>query len=168
MKSGTEAKIATLARRVADLPEGVPADAFYEEMKRLNAAKNRLDEELSELRQQSTAESIVTPAQYERLLSKLKAAIQEEGEIEPDRKRRVIQALVQEVRVTQSGFKLKFFAGVEQVKAGEALASPAVSLQKKNSVSGSFFQLNGGPCRTRPLALGLLPSLRGRGLRSVT
>jgi hypothetical protein len=35
-------------------------------------------------------------------------------------KRRIIHALIHEARVHQRGFKLKFFAGLEQVKAGEA------------------------------------------------
>lgn len=148
-KSATESKIATLARRVANLPEGVPAEPLYEELKRLSTAKARLDQELSELRQQASVRALVTPAQYERLLAKLKAAIEEDGELSPDTKRRVIQSLLQEVRVTPTGFKLSYFAGVEQVKAGEALASPAESLRNKKSVPSSFVQLNGGPTRNR-------------------
>jgi len=148
-KSATESKIATLARRVANLPEGVPADALYEEMKRLNTAKNRLDQELSQLRQETTANAVVSPAQYERLLAKLKSAVDANQDLTPDTRRRVIQALIQEVRVTPRGFKLKYFAGVEQTKTGEVLASPAVSLQKLNSVPSSFINLNGGPTRTR-------------------
>ncbi len=89
------------------------------------------------------------PTQYEKLLGQLKAAIEEHGEVPPDAKRRIIQALVQEVRVTRSGFRLKFFVGVDQIKAGEALASPAESLRKKNYVPSSLFQLNGGPGRNR-------------------
>jgi hypothetical protein len=50
--------------------------------------------------------------------------------------------------VTRSGIELHYFAGVEQIKMGEALASPSFSLNKKISASGSFKYLNGAPCRT--------------------
>ena len=126
-KAATESKLTTLVRRVANLPEGVPADAFYEEMKRLNTAKIRLDQELLELKQEAIAQAVVSPVQYERLLTKLRSAIEADQELTPDTRRRVIHALVQEVRVTPIGFKLKFFVGVEQMNAGEALASPGSS-----------------------------------------
>lgn len=121
-----------------------------------------LDEDLNRLKEKGAASQIVTEAQYERFLSKLKSATGDQ-ELPPDSKRRIIQALIQEVRITANGFQLRYFAGMEQIKKGEALAlcakkdiksfsplaPPLESLPKKISVSSSFFHLNGGPTKNR-------------------
>lgn len=101
------------------------------------------------MKEQRQTQEVVTPTQYEKLLGILKTAIQDDALVTPDLKRRVIQALIQEIRVTRSGLKLRFFAGVEQIKAGKAKASPAPIGEKKNFVSSSLFYLNGGPTKNR-------------------
>lgn len=39
-------KLRGIAHRVAELSEGVPADVFYSEMKKLNEAKTRIEAEI--------------------------------------------------------------------------------------------------------------------------
>ena len=68
--------------------------------------------------------------------------------ISPEVKRRIAQALIHKVVVTQDGFEMHYFAGADQIKQEEAFASPSFLLNKK--ISGlSFKQLNGGPYRAR-------------------
>lgn len=64
-------------------------------------------------------------------------------EVSPESKRRIIQALVAKVVVTRAGFELHYFVGVDQIKTGEASASPVISLSKKNYGLGSDQGLNG-------------------------
>ena len=59
-------------------------------------------------------------------------------------KRRIIHALIHKVVITKSGFELHYYAGVDQIREGEAVASPSFSLNKKNSGRSSFKHLNGG------------------------
>ena len=47
-------------------------------------------------------------------------------------------ALIHKVVITKEGFELHYFTGVEQIKQGEALASPSLSLIKNFSVQSSF------------------------------
>jgi hypothetical protein len=46
----TERKLANLAKRIADLPVGIPANGLYDEMKRLAENQTRLKAEIQESR----------------------------------------------------------------------------------------------------------------------
>ena len=138
-------KLANLARRVADLPEGVPADAFYAEMKRLNESRARLAGQIREIRQRGADQEVVTEVQYLRLLERLRTQLEA---VSPEVKRRIAQTLIHRVVVTEDGFELHYFVGMEQIEKGEAFASPSFSLNKKFFGQSSFKGLNGGPCRT--------------------
>jgi hypothetical protein len=54
-----------------------------------------------------------------------------ESLLTPEIKRRIIHLLIQKVIVTNTGFELHYFAGMDQKKSGEALDSPVFSLNKK-------------------------------------
>lgn len=134
----TTEKLSNLARRIADLPSGVPADALYDEMKRLGEKKGWLEGELSLAREREEAQSVVTEAQYTRLLERLKSQL-----IDPshETKRRIIHALIHRVVVTATGFDLHFYVGADKIKTGEALTSPVPPLKllgKNFSVQSSF------------------------------
>jgi CheY-like chemotaxis protein len=62
---------------------------------------------------------------------------------------RLLEKRGHKVVVTNSGFELHYFAGVDQIKQGEALVSPSFSLNKKISGPSSFKQLNGGLTKNR-------------------
>lgn len=140
-----EGKLANLAKRIADLPEGVPAHALYDEMKRLAENQARLKEEIHESRRRGDDQRLASAADFDRLLGKLRNQL---TELLPETKRRIIQTLIHKVVVTKDGFELHFYSGVDQIKKGEVIASPSFLLGKKISGLSSFKDLNGGPCRT--------------------
>ena len=145
------AKLANLAKRVAELPTEVPAAPFYDEMKFLGMRQEQLWKEIQDGHESGLGQeerSIATEAQYTRQLVNLRGQL---TDVSPESKRRIIQALVHQVRVTKDGFELHYYAGVDQIKKGEAPASPLISLGKKISVPSSFKHLNGGPGETRTL-----------------
>ena len=116
-------------------------------------------------------ERIATEARLDRLFAKMSGLLPTSKGVDAETKRKVIQALVHQVVITKSGFKIHFYVGVDQVKKGErrleTACSPLKSYEKtraeKISVPGSFKSLNGGPGGTRPLALLASASkLRGR------
>ena len=144
--AGVGDKLASLARRITDLPAGVPAEAFYDEMKRLAENQAKLKDQIEAAKKRGEAQRIASNAEYDRLLGKLRERL---DDVSPESKRRIIQTLVKKVVVTRTGFELHYFAGVEQLKQGEVLASPSFSLDKKISVQSSFKQLNGGLPETR-------------------
>ena len=157
--SAIRSKIANLAHRITELPQGVPADAFYSEMKNLSEQNTRLHSEMSAIKQTNHAREIVTETQLERLFTRLKSALPDSTEIPPDTKRRIVHALVHKVVVTKAGFEMHLFAGSDQIKTGEVLASPVKSLSKKNSYLGSFKNLNGGLGRNRTADTSLFRAL---------
>ena len=146
-----QSKIKNLAHRITELPAGVPADAFYSEMKSLNETNTRVLSEIRSLEQKNSAQEIATESQYERFLEKLKSALPEENTITPEIKRRIIQTLVAKVVTTKAGFKMHFYAGSDQTKKGGANASPLISFNKNFSVPSSLFLLNGGSGENRTL-----------------
>jgi site-specific DNA recombinase len=133
-------KIANLARRVAELPAGVPADAFYEEMKRLSESQTMLKLQAQEIRQRGEVQKIASEAEFEKLLDRLKSRL---TDLSPESKRRIIQTLVQKIVVTADGFELYYFVGVDQIKKGETFVSPSISLDKNYFALGSVKDLNG-------------------------
>jgi hypothetical protein len=133
-------KISNLARRVAELPAGIPADAFYDEMKRLSESQSMLKLQAQEIRQRGEVQKIASEAEFEKLLDRLKSRL---TDLSPESKRRIIQTLVQKIVVTRSGFELYYFVGVDQIKKGETFVSPSLSLNKINFVPGSVKPLNG-------------------------
>jgi hypothetical protein len=48
-------------------------------------------------------------------------------DLSPETKRRIIQTLIHKVVVTKDGFELHFYAGVDQIKKGEVIASGSSS-----------------------------------------
>lgn len=142
----TTEKLSNLARRIADLPAGVPAEGLYEEMKRLDGVKLRYKAEIGTLPQKAADQRLMSGTQYEKLLAKIKSQL---TDVSPGVERRIVQALVHQVVVTRDGFKLRYYVGQDRIKEGEAIASPSFSLTKKILVQGSFFQLNGGANRNR-------------------
>ena len=141
----TAGKLANLAQRIAEIPSGVPADALFDEMKRLGDSQVRLKAQIGQARKQGENQRFATESEYGRLLARLKDQL---TDVSPESKRRIIQALIQKVVVTQDGFELHYFVGVDQVRQGEAFASSAFSLNKNISDLSSFKGLNGGPTRT--------------------
>ncbi len=139
-------KLASLARRITDLPAGVPAEPFYDEMKRLAESQKLRERELDAAKNENRQQAIASETEYSRLLESLKAQL---NDISPDSKRRVIHALVQQVVITPTGFDLLFHASkastgaVGQTKKGEAFASPSFLLGKNYFVPSSIKQLNG-------------------------
>ncbi len=144
-RDATTLKLRVLAERLAELPEGIPTDAIYAEMKRLQEAKVRLEEEvLASLRETPTHEP-VTPDRYAKLLNSLAHTMSQEPLIIGfESKRRIIQALIHKAVVFKSGLKLMFYAGSEQMRKGEALASPLESFKNLFSTQSSILGLNGG------------------------
>jgi hypothetical protein len=55
----------------------------------------------------------------------------------------IINALIHRVDVHETGFKIGFYVGAGQIKAGEAIASPAFSKDNLNFGAGSFLLQNG-------------------------
>jgi len=137
----TAEKLSNLVRRVAELPSGVSAEPFYEEMKRLGASQAELKERLKGVRVRAENQRVVSLAEYERLLGKLKDQL---VDVSPESKRRMIHTLVHKVVVLSGGFELLCFVGADHIKKGGALASPSFSFTKKISVLGSDKDLNGG------------------------
>ena len=142
-------KIANLARRISELPAGVPAEPFYAEMRTLAGVNTRLDSEIRSLEQTNPFQKIETESQLDKLFAKMRGQIPVSIEIPSETKRKVIQALVHQVVITKKGFKMHFYVGVDQVKKGERGCSPMKSLQKEISVPGSLKDLNGGPTKNR-------------------
>jgi hypothetical protein len=71
--------------------------------------------------------------------------------LNPDLKRKILHALVGQIIVTQDGLKLGVYAGLDQIKKGEAKASPDLLPHFRNYfVPSSFKHLNGGPTKNRP------------------
>lgn len=119
--AGIGAKLAGLARRITDLPAGVPAEAFYDEMKRLAENQAKLKSQIQEAKKRGEEQRIASNAEYDRLLGKLRVRL---DDISPESKRRIVQALIQKVVVTRNGFELHYFAGVEQIKMGKLSLPP--------------------------------------------
>lgn len=139
-------KLAGLAQRITALPAGVPAEPFYDEMKRLAENQKRTQAEIAQTTRHSDEQTLTTEAQYSKLLAHLKSEL---TDLSPDSKRRVIQALVHRIIVTPTGFELHFYAGMEQIKTAGP-GRPAVNSFGKNfSVSSSFKHLNGGSRESR-------------------
>ena len=138
-----------LARRISELPAGVPAESFYAEMRTLAGVNTRLDSEIRSLEQTNPFQKIATESQLDKLFAKMRGQIPVSIEIPSETKRKVIQALVHQVVITKKGFKMHFYVGVDQVKKGERGCSPMKSLQKEISVPGSLKDLNGGPTKNR-------------------
>lgn len=135
-------KLSRLAKRVAELPEGVPAESIYEEMKRLGETKRHLEMEVKDTKRQTEDTRIVSYTQFERLLNKLRNQL---TAITPETKRRIIHALIQKVVVTREGFELHYYVGTERIRDGEDLIAPPEIGPKKNLASGSLLT-NGGSC----------------------
>ena len=87
-------RIANLARRISELPPGVPAEPFYAEMRTLAGANNRLESEIRSLEQTNQYQKIATESQLDKLFTKMCEQIPALIEISPETKRNVIQALV--------------------------------------------------------------------------
>lgn len=73
----------------------------------------------------------MTRARYDRFLEKQNAMLPESGEIPWETKRKIIHAMLYQIRVKKMGSQILLYAGTEQIKAGEVIASPAESLNKK-------------------------------------
>ena len=147
-------KIANLARRISELPAGVPAEPFYAEMRTLAGANNRLESEIRSLEQTNQFQKIATESQLDKLFTKMREQISVAEVIDAETKRKVIHALVHQVVITKTGFKMHFYFGVDQIKKGERRLEVARSLLKayektraeKISVPGSLKGSNGGRC----------------------
>ncbi len=148
-KALTEGRIASLAKRISNLPDGVPADPFYAEMRELAARNTRLETEIRSLEQTLPAQKIATNFELEKAFEKFLPILRSGDTIDPETKRKVIHALIHQIRITKDGFEMHFYAASDQIKKGERSHSPLKSLNKNFSVRGSLKDLNGGPCRTR-------------------
>lgn len=152
-KSATEGKIANLARRIGELPEGIPADPLYAEMRTLAGTNTRLENEIRALEQKNPAQEIASESQLTRLFERIRTSLRAPEVIDAETKRKVIQALIHQIVITRIGFKMHFYVGSDQIKKGErrleTVRSPLKSYEKtqaeKISVPGSFKSLNGGP-----------------------
>ncbi len=98
------------------------------------------------MRRAGEERNIASVAEFDHLLEKLRKRL---DDVSPEAKRRIIHALIQKIVVTKTGFELHYFAGVEQIKVGEMLSSPPISLDKKIFAGSSFIYLNGGPSKNR-------------------
>ncbi|HAR41031.1 MAG TPA: hypothetical protein DCS07_00085 [Bdellovibrionales bacterium] len=140
----TAQKLANLAKRIAELPPEVPAEVFYDEMKSLAENQGRLKLQLQGAKLRAGEQRLAGREDYERILETLRNQL---TDLTPETKRRIIHALIHKVVITNTGFELHYFAGVDQkshqTKKGEAFASPAFSLNKKNYLPSSFKGLNG-------------------------
>jgi hypothetical protein len=87
--------------------------------------------EISTLKQTNSGHESATEAQFERLIARLKATLEAHQEVPADVKLRIIQSLIEKAVISQTGFELHIFAGADQIKAGEASASPTKSWSKK-------------------------------------
>jgi site-specific DNA recombinase len=120
----TEGRLSNLAQRIADLPAGVPAQALYDEMKRLAENQTRIKADLQDSRRRGDDQRLAGAADFDRLLGKLRNQLMD---LSPETKRRIIQTLIHKVVVTKDGFELHFYAGVDQIKKGEVIASGSSS-----------------------------------------
>ena len=86
----TGEKLSNLAKRIGELPAGVPADALYDEMKRLSDTQSgKLKIQMRECRHRGEEQRLATEAEYSRLLGKLKDQL---TDVTPEMKRRIIPA----------------------------------------------------------------------------
>ncbi len=149
----SEGKITSLAKRIANLPDGIPAEPFYAEMRELAARNTRLETEIRSLEQTIPSLKISSNFELEKLLEKFLPILRASEGISTETKRKVIHALIHQIRITKDGFEMHFYAASDQIKKGERGRSPLKSLDKNFSVRGSFKDLNGGPSENRTRTL---------------
>lgn len=148
-KAAIEGKITSLAKRIANLPDGVPAEPFYAEMREFAARNARIESEIRSLEQKIPAQKIANESDIERMFDRFLPVLRAPEVIDSETKRKVIHALIHEIRITKHGFEMHFYVASDQIKKGEHGRSPLKSLDKNFSVRGSLKNLNGGPCWTR-------------------
>jgi hypothetical protein len=118
-------------------------------MRELAARNAGLESEIRSLEQKIPSQKIATDFELEKAFEKLLPLLHSGDTLDPETKRKVIQALIHEVRITREGFEMHFYVGADQIRKGERPGLASESLQKKISGPGSFKSLNGGPTKNR-------------------
>lgn len=105
--------------------------------------------EIRSLEETIPAQKIASDFEIEKSFEKFLPILRAPEGITPETKRKVIHALIHEIRITRDGFEMHFYVASDQIKKGEQLRSPLKSLDKNFSVRGSLKDLNGGPTKNR-------------------
>ena len=145
----SETKIQSLLSRLAELPSHIPATTIYREIERHQDEKKTIENKILELQKQVPEESIIDRMNYEQFLVRLVKMLHNDTSYEM--KRAIINAIIHKIEITPKGFKMGFYVGVGQIKKGEALASPLISLNNNFLSDGSFLLKNGWGARIRTL-----------------
>lgn len=144
----TDAKTEALLARLSELPKNIPATTLFQQIERLQEEKAALEKKRNTLVQRdSKLEQSVKPIDYERFLVRMMRVVKENPSFET--KKAFVNALIHRIEIHEHGYKLGFYMGAEQIKKGEALASPSFSKDNIFSSSGSFSLFNGGLERVR-------------------
>ncbi len=140
-------KAQALIARLSELPSTVSAGPIYQEIERLEKEKTAGEERLRTLNQRVPAQTVVTRPNYEKILERLAEVFTESPLLET--KQKIIQALIDRIEIKKEGFRIHFYVGTEQIKKGEASASPSFLLSNFSLFHGSNRLTNGGPTKNR-------------------
>jgi site-specific DNA recombinase len=140
-------KAEALVSRLSELPRSVSAAPIYQEIERLEKEKSATEERLRTLKQSKPEQTVITLPSYAKLLNRLAEVFTESPLLET--KQKIIQALISHIEIKKEGFRLHFYVGAEQIKKGEASASPSFLLSNFSLSRGSNRLTNGGPTKNR-------------------
>jgi len=117
-------KVNNLIQRIAELPEDLPADQFYEQIKQMNQKLSEMKQAKEKLSTQSY-ELMKYAIDEEGLKQKIKRTIENLDQASGDRQRPILSNLIKFIEIHPTKIKLGLFAPTEQMKAtgtdGESL-----------------------------------------------